>query len=444
MADIQLPNQWTARPYQKRFFDYMFSEIGGPPLINKRAALIEHRRAGKDSQCLNFTSLASQIRVGTYWHMLPTLNQGRKVVWDGIDKFGRRMIDQAFPPEMVESTHNGDMQKKFKNGSVWQVVGSDNYDSVVGTNPIGVIMSEYSVADPAAWDFIRPILLENGGWAIFPYTPRGKNHGYDLYKMAVQNKDWFCELLTVDDTHDNSGKRIITPEMIQAERDSGMEEELIQQEYYCSFEASIKGAYYAKQMALAYKEGRITEVPYNPDYPVETWWDLGLRDSTVIWFVQDRGPMYHVIDFYEMRGEPFTHYLKYIKEKSYVYSRHIGPHDIEQKEYTSGKSRIEVAEAHGISFEIAPRISIMDGIQAVRNMLGRCRFDAKKCDRGIEALKSYRPKYHDDLKTLGITPIHDWSSHACDALRMGAVSPPYDPADMYGELDYSNLNKAAQ
>jgi len=437
-AKIELPHDWVARPYQQRFFEYMLSNIGGPPLYNKRACPIYHRRSGKDSMALNFTSMAAHIRIGTYWHMLPTLNQGRKVVWDGIDKFGRRMIDQAFPPEIRETTHNGEMQIKLNCGSIWQIVGSDNYDSVVGTNPIGVIMSEYSVADPAAWDFIRPILLENGGWAIFPYTPRGKNHGYTLFKMAEQNELWFAEKLTVDDTCDNEGKRIITPEMIEEERNSDMAEELIQQEYYCSFEAAIKGAYYAKQMELARIEKRITDVPYNPDYPVETWWDLGLRDSTSIWFVQDFGTKYNAIDYYEMKGEPLTHYLKLLKEKPYVYSRHIGPHDIQQKEYTSGKSRLEVAEKHGITFEIAPRMSIMDGIQAVRNILGQFWFDAVKCDRGIEALKSYRPKYHEDLKIVGVTPVHDWSSHPSDAFRMGAISPKHDPSWEYGELEYDD------
>jgi len=432
---IDLPNDWEARPYQQRFFDYMFED---PPLEDKRAITVYHRRAGKDSMALNFTAMATHMRVGTYWHMLPTLNQGRKVVWDGIDKFGRRMIDQAFPKDLRETTHNGEMQIKFKNGSIWQVVGSDNYDSVVGTNPVGVIMSEYAVADPDAWDFIRPILLENHGWAIFPYTPRGKNHGYDLYKMATTNKKWFCELLTVDDTFDNENNPIMTPEMILEERNSGMAEELIQQEYFCSFEAAIKGAYYAKQMELARIEKRITDVPYNPDYPVETWWDIGLRDSTVIWFMQDLGTKYHAIDFYEMRGEPFTHYLKYVKEKPYVYSRHIGPHDIEQREYTSGKSRLEVADKHGISFEIAPRMTIKDGIDATRGMLGQVWFDATKCDRGIEALKSYRPKYHEDLKTVGITPIHDWASHPADAFRMGGVSPRHDPQWMYDELEYDD------
>lgn len=409
-----------------------------PAFENKRAVTVYHRRAGKDSMAFNFTSLAAHMQIGTYWHMLPTLNQGRKVVWDGIDKFGRRMIDQAFPKELRESTHNGEMQIKLKKGSIWQVVGSDNYDSVVGTNPRGVVFSEFSIADPDAWDFIRPILLENGGWAIFVYTPRGKNHGYDLFRMADKNIKWFCEKLTVDDTLDSEGNPIMSPEMIDEERNSGMEEELIQQEYYCSFEASIKGAYYAKQMEKARVEGRITDVPYNPDFPVETWWDLGLRDSTVIWFVQDMGTKFHIIDYYEMKQEPFTHYLKYIKEKEYTYSRHIGPHDIEQKEYISGKSRIEVADQHGVEFEIAPRMSVMEGIQAVRNMLGQCWFDKEKCDRGIEALKSYRPKYHEDLKILGVTPVHDWSSHPADAFRMGAVSPKYDSGDLYGSLEYDD------
>ena len=166
------------------------------------------------------------------------------------------------------------MSIELKCGSTWKVCGSDNYDRLVGANPIGVVFSEYSLAKPAAWEYIRPILTENGGWALFIFTPRGENHAYALYTMAEGSPDWFAQTLTVDQT------KVIGPAAIQAERDQGVEEAHIQQEYYGSFDSPLAGAYYGPWMRQAKKEGRICELPHRPDLPVVTWWDLGGGDAT--------------------------------------------------------------------------------------------------------------------------------------------------------------------
>ena len=408
-TSINLPNEWEPRPHQLRLWDYL--EDGG-----KRAVAVWHRRAGKDSTALNWTATAAHQRVGVYWHMLPTQAQGRKTIWDGIDRYGRRMIDQAFPPDIRTNFRKDEMKIELKCGSIWQVVGSDNYNNLIGSNPVGVIFSEYSVADPAAWDYIRPILAENGGWAMFIYTARGRNHGALLYEMAKGNPSWFAEILTVDDT------KVIGPEIIEEERMSGMSEDMIQQEYYCSFTAALVGAYYGKQMLIAEQEGRICEVPHEPRHRVETWWDLGVGDSTAIWFVQRIGHEIRVIDYLEMTGEGLPYYAKELDRKPYVYSRHIAPHDIEVRELGSGVSRRDTARMLGLKFEVAPNLPIDDGIDAVRAMLGRCWFDLKKTSRLVEALRQYRKNWDEKNKIFQDHPCHDWASHAADAGRYGAVA----------------------
>lgn len=414
-SEIRIPNLWNPRPHQLRLWTAM--EQGC-----KRAVAVWHRRAGKDNTAMNWTAVAAHHRIGTYWHMLPTATQGRMVAWEGQDLEGRRLIDQAFPPEIRVGQQDNNMRIELACGSIWRVVGSDNYDRLVGANPIGVVFSEWSLTDPRAWDYVRPILLQNGGWAMFIFTPRGKNHGFETYDIARHNKDWFCECLTVDDTRDEVGKAIISGADISAERSSGMSEALIQQEYYCSFEAANEGSYYGKQMERAEQENRIGVVPYQHELKVNTWWDLGIGDSTAIWFVQKAGGEYHVIDFYIAEGEGLAHYAKVLQEKGYVYGTHWAPHDIEARELGTGKSRLEVARSLGLEFKVAPRLSVEDGIEAVRNILPRCWFDAEKCRHGTKALKSYHRDFNERRQAYLPHPVHDWSSHPADAFRTGAVA----------------------
>ena len=278
-----------------------------------------------------------------------------------------------------------------------------------------------------AWEYIRPILLENGGWAAFDYTPRGKNHGYDLWNMASHNPDWYTSRLTVDDTRREDGQPVITPEMIESERREGVSEEIIQQEYYCSFEGVMEGAYYGRQMADAEADGRITRVPWEESIGVETWWDIGVGDSTAIWFTQSVGREVHVIDYMEASGESLSYYAKALQSRPYVYKAHHGPHDLQVREWASGgedgrpRSRIEVAKSLGIDFHIVPNLSLDDGINAARSMIPRCWFDREKCKRGLDALSSYHKDYDSKLKVFRSYPAHDWSSHGSDAYRYLSV-----------------------
>jgi hypothetical protein len=251
----------------------------------KRLAIAWHRRAGKDDLCLHWTATAAMERVGGYLHMLPAANQARKAIWEAVNpKTGKRRIDEAFPEEIRESTRESDMFIRFKNGSTWQVVGSDNYQALIGGAVVGVVFSEYALSDPNAWAFLRPILAENDGWALFISTPRGRNHFSRLIEYAKQNpEEWFGQVLGVKDTH------AITPEIIQrelkeitAERGPKEAEAIVSQEYDCNFDAALPGAYYGELMARAEKELRIGLFPHLPDDQVGTAWDIGIGDSTEI------------------------------------------------------------------------------------------------------------------------------------------------------------------
>ena len=229
---VTIPNEWRPRPHQLNLYDNF-----GHGKKFKRASIVWHRRAGKDSTALNLTARDMFKRVGTYWHLFPQQNQARKAIWNGVDRNGRRILDQFLPPEVRVNTTDDQMFARLANGSTWQLAGSDMYDSLVGSNPVGVVFSEWALSNPAAWDFIRPILAENGGWALFITTPRGRNHAYTTHSMALNNPSWLAETLTVDDTG------VITAEDVQAERDAGMSESRVQQEFYCDFSAEVDDAF---------------------------------------------------------------------------------------------------------------------------------------------------------------------------------------------------------
>lgn len=218
--EITIPFNYQPRPYQVPLFNCIGDGY-------RRAVAVWHRRAGKDKTLLNLIIKEAFKRTGVYYYLFPSYAQGRKILWDGIDRNGFRYLDHI--PEELRSAppNNSEMKIRLVNGSMIQLVGTDNIDSIMGTNPVGCVFSEYSLQNPAAWDLIRPILAENGGWAVFNYTPRGRNHGFVLYEMARNNPDWFCQVLTVDDTG------AVTPDVVQAERDAGMSEEMIQQEFFC-------------------------------------------------------------------------------------------------------------------------------------------------------------------------------------------------------------------
>lgn len=429
MADIVLPYRWKPRGYQLPCWQYFQGQEEG-----KRAAEVWHRRAGKDLFAINLIQTKIPERIGTYWHLLPTYKQGRGIVWNGFTRDGRAFLDH-FHPDLVTNKNSTEMRVTFYNGSNYQVVGTDDINSLVGTNPIGCVFSEYSLHDPGAWEYIRPILAENGGWALFIYTARGRNHGYELLKMARKNRKWHWEVLTAGDgseaTKRDDGTPVISDAIIQEERDSGMPEPMIQQEFYCSFDAPFVGAYYGDQMMRLERDKHLLEsIPYDPRLPVDTAWDLGVNDTTAIWFYQMHGFEVRIIDFYQSSGEGLAHYAKALKGQVHDYDRlgdyfyrfHWAPHDIEVRELGTGKSRKEVAKGYGIRFRTVRRHEVEDGIEAVRNLLPRCYFDTGKTGRGIEALRQYRKEWDDKNKCFKSHPLHDWTSNPADAFRYLAWS----------------------
>ncbi len=371
---------------------------------------------------MNLMAKKMMERVGTYYYFFPTYNQGKKILWEGRDKDGFKFTDHI-PEQLRSRTNSSEMLIEIQNGSIFQIIGTDNVDSIVGTNPIGCVFSEYALQNPDAWRFTRPILAENGGWAVFNYTPRGKNHGHDIYQLAKRSPNWFCEKLTVDDTN------VISKEVLKQEReeiiDDTGDDALFQQEYYCSFDAPMQGSYYGRSITKAEENNRIGKVPHESSIPVDTWWDLGVADSTSIWFTQTIGNEIRIIDFYENSGEGIAHYINELdslaKKEGYKYRYHNAPHDIEVRELGTGKSRYETAMSLGLQFYVVPNIPVEDGINAVRSIFNRCWFDEEKCKRGLNALRCYHKEWDDKRMEFKPKPFHDWSAHAADAFRYFAV-----------------------
>ena len=427
MAEIELPYNYSPRTYQLPAWRYFQG-----PAENKRAACVWHRRAGKDLFGINLISTKIPERVGIYWHLLPTYKQGRAIVWNGATRDGRAFLDH-FHPDLVQAKNSTEMRMTFFNGAHYQVVGTDNVNSLVGTNPIGCVFSEYSLQDPAAWDYLRPILLENGGWALFIYTARGRNHGHALLKMAQGNKKWFSEVLVAGDdgTRRPDGRPVFPSEAIDEERATGMPEEMIQQEYFCSFDAPFVGAYYGAQMMRAERDGRLVEEHlWEPRLPVDTAWDLGVNDTMVVWFIQQHMNEVRVIDHYEHSGEGLAHYARVLRGQQegnermgeYIYGKHYAPWDIQIRELGTGKSRMQAARELGIKFQVCKQHSVEDGIEAVRSLLPLCWFSTRNSMRGIEALRQYRKGYDEKNKCFKNTPLHDWTSNSADAFRTFAMA----------------------
>lgn len=419
MPTVRLPNNWRPRWYQQGLWDHL--ERGG-----KRAIAICHRRWGKDDVCLHRASVAAHERVGNYWHMLPEAAQARKAIWEAINPHtGKRRIDEAFPPELRETTRENEMSIRFRYGSTWQVVGSDNYNSLVGAPPIGIVFSEFALADPAAWAYLRPILRENGGWAVFITTPRGRNHAATFYEAAKDDPEW-CALLspaTETDVFTGSQLDLERAEMV---REFGPDEgeARFRQEYLCSFSAGVIGAYYGHAMELAEQDGRIGAMPWLPHLPVHTGWDLGRRDSTTIWFFQLVGMELHFIDYIENNGVDITWYAKELDRRPYKYGTHALPHDAESEYLAADKTIAGSLRVLGHRTQvIVPRTDNVDQeINAVRLILPRCRFDKTKCERGIAGLQNYRRAWDEHRKVYNDRPLHDWASHPADGFRTACMA----------------------
>lgn len=412
MSKITLPNDWAPRPYQKPLWRYL--EAGG-----KRAYEVAHRRWGKDDVCLHWTACAAIQRAGNYWHMLPEASQARKAIWDAINPHtSKRRIDEAFPQEMRRRTVDNEMKIELVNGAIWQVLGSDNYNSYVGSPPLGVVLSEWALADPQAWAYLMPILEENGGWALFITTPRGRNHAEKFYRMASKADGWWCERSVASQTGVFSAEQLarIRHELVnQYGEDEGGAK--FDQEYDCSFDAALAGAYYGREMNEAEIHGRISRVPYDPNYPVFAVFDLGYGDSTAIIFIQVVGREVRAIDFYEASGQGLDHYAKLLRDKPYPIAAVILPHDGANGSLASGTSYEKQFSTAGFVVMVLPRSNVDAGIMLARSLLKHIWMDKDRCERLVECLRHYHREWDDKNKVFRPVPKHDWSSHAADCFR---------------------------
>jgi len=419
-TEITIPYKYTPRVYQTPVFTALDEGI-------RRIGCVWHRRAGKDRTCWNALIREAWKQVGTYFYVFPLLNQARKAVWQARGKDGVRFLDHI--PEQLRAADPKEVEMliQLANGSNIQLLGSDNAAAYRGTNPLGVVFSEFAFSDPAVWDTFRPILAENGGFAIFNSTPCGKNHYYDLYHKTEKNPRWRWTILTVNDTFREDGiTPVVTQEMIEEDRLSGMEEEFLNQEYFCSFTGTRVGSYYGKLVEQAEAEGRIgLNINYDPLLPVFTAWDIGTRDATTIWFYQKKGRAIYFIDYYEDSGEGIEYYIKHLYKLPYTYAKNYAPHDIKKRDFSSGKNALDVAASLTGKFnffEVVPKLKIEDGIQAVRSLFPRSHFNSIKCKRGLEALKDYHKKWDQDKRIFAAVPAHTWSSHGADSFRVFATS----------------------
>lgn len=421
MPTIRLPNGWKPRPYQRPLWDYL--ELGG-----KRAIAAWHRRAGKDDVLLHRTAVAMFERPASYWHCLPEFEQARKAIWTAVSPHtGKRRIDEAFPPEIRESKDEQSMFMRFKNGATWQLIGSDRYNNLVGAGVAGVTFSEFALANPSAWGYIRPMIEENAGWAAFISTPRGRNHFKSLLDMAKGNPHWFAQTLSIYDT------AALTTEQIEeslAEYIALYGEDIgraqFEQEYEVSFNAAILGAFYAREMANVRREGRIADIEAIPDRPVHRAWDIGVRDDTSIWWFQIVGTQVFILDCWSKSGisdiEEFANIIKKKNsDRGWTSGTDFVPHDAKQRVWGMKRGRLETMIEFGLKPDVVPDLSKLDGINAVRRTLPRCVFHPRCEEEGIAALEQYRREWDDDKKTYKETEIHDWSSHLADAFRYMAV-----------------------
>ena len=447
---IQIPHRWSPREYQDDCWQYF--QNGGT-----RAAVCWHRRAGKDLFSINLIAKSMIERPGLYWHLFPYAKQAREVIWNGNTKDGRPFLDH-FPGwrnpgaknSLVETKREDTMTIRFRptlgldgkmreTGGTYQLLGVDEPDRLVGPNPFGVVFSEWSLMDPRIWHLIKPILNENGGWALFIFTMRGRNHAFKMLDKWGKKKEYFSQLLTVRDTYklvktDRKNvdgeevyvpRPVITEEMIQEDRDDGVPEATIQMEYYGNPDAPIEGAYYGAWITKLAEKNQIINVPHDPKLPVHTAWDIG-HDTTAIIPFQAIGQEIRIINYFEASGEGLPYYVSKLKEwqkeEGYLYELHYAPHDIEQREWASGgKSKLEIARSLGIKFILVKHHTLEDGIEEVRAMLPRCWIDKTKCAFLLEAARAYHKEYDEKNKVWKEKPVHDWASHPMDALRQLAM-----------------------
>jgi phage terminase large subunit len=384
--------------------------------VKRWNVLVMHRRFGKTVWAVNHLikhCLTCELPRPRVAFVAPTFAQAKRIAWDYVKYYAGVIPGVTF--------NETELRVDFPNGGRLMLLSAENPDSLRGIYLDLCVFDEFGMQNPRVWgEVVRPALSDRQGGAVFLGTPAGHNHFFDLLEqakseMAEGSDQWYYKIVKASES------KLVPDEELDAAK-SMMTPEQYEQEYECSFTAAIIGAYYGKLLADADDSDRITKVPYDPGYPVHTAWDLGINDSTAIWFAQIfRGGAVHVIDYYENGGVGLEHYAEVLRQKDYHWGDHLAPHDIEVRELGSGKSRLETAFSLGIRFKVIPKMKVIDGINAARLMLPKCYFDRDKTHEGVEMLRQYRQEFDEKKKVFRDHPRHDFTSHAADAFRYLAI-----------------------
>jgi len=394
---------------------------------NKNVLACVHRRAGKDIVCLEGWTLRALKRIGTHVYLFPLHKQSRQVIWQGMDFDGRPFM-QAIPDALITKRNEARMEIDFYNGSKLILAGSNNYDGLMGTNPVTVIYSEFSLHNPMARQYLNPILIQNKGIEVIQFTPRGMNHAWEVYNQVKDLETYHIEHLSVEQTYKHDGTRIITEEDIKRAKDMGMSEELIRQEFYVDFKVGNLGAYYTREMNDVEREGRIMTLRADPSLPLHSIWDLGGTDATAGILYQIVGKYVHILFLLHDTGRGLKFYLDEAERIRHslmcTWGHHWMPHDVTQKHmgWEHTESRIMQARKHGWQLQVVPKVNFEDGIEATRYMFPRCRFDKQNFSLGIRALSEYQRLYNETTASYSKKPLDNWATHIADAFRYLATN----------------------
>lgn len=421
MPEIRLPHNWRPRPYQMAAWTYM--ERGG-----RHAELVWHRRSGKDEIALHMAACKAFERVAGYWHMLPEYAQARKAIWDAVNPHtGKKRIDEAFPRELRKSTRNQEMMIEFKNGSTWQVVGSDNFNSLVGSTPAGIVYSEWALANPSARIYLRPILAENNGWQIFITTPRGRNHAHRTLSTALKTNGSFGQVLDATQTD------VFTPLQLEEEKSAYIDDfgedfglAKFEQEYLCSFDAANLGSILARSITELERNGRVgSHVEYDKNGSgLEISSDIGHADSSTWWFWQPQVGGYSIVDYdggFGLDAEQWCERLaERIRKGGYKLKKIWLPHDARAKTFAAKCSAVEtfIKFFGADKVDIVPMSRKSDRINAARVIIKRVAF-SDKCERGLDGLRAWSFKWDELRKIFSGEPDHNWASHDGDGFSYG-------------------------
>ena len=393
----------------------------------KNICCVIHRRAGKDIFCVEAWLLRALTRIGTHVYLLPMATQAYSVIWKGMDFSGRPFLS-SIPECLIKRKNEARMEIELINGSRMVLGGSNNVDALMGTNPVTIIYSEFSLHNPISRQYLNPILIQNGGTEIFQFTPRGQNHAYELMEIVRDNPKYFVQHMGVDDTKDWDGSRIITQEQIDDAKRMGMSEEMIQQEFYCNFEVGNVGAYFTVEINHMTTDGRITTLRPNPHLPIHTCWDLGGTDATAGWLFQLEGGFINLLHIIHSNNKPLKWYFEQaemIRQKiGAPWGNHYGPHDIKNKHqnWETAESRLMKAREAGYNFQVTPKLSVHDGIEAIRYIFPKIRIDKTNCTIGLRAMREYQRIFDTGKGAYKKEPLENWAVHIVDALRYLAVN----------------------